>query len=203
MNSKYPWEMLPCFPMTIENFLSEEEQELFLNYLGKNEPKFGQLVSGDFWEGRTLTVQNVGDPIVKKSLLNVRHGMMTYLRTAIEKHLGPQGRLYSDLINFARWPVGYELHPHADMENPPGHPEHPYPWRHFGAVVYINDDYEGGNIHFPNLSIEFKPKARSLNMFPGTLHYLHGVRPVTSGMRHTIASFLTFDKNHHDNADRN
>jgi hypothetical protein len=33
-------------------------------------------------------------------------------------------------------------------------------------------------------------------VFPGTLDYLHGVRPVTHGMRHTLASFLTFDQAH-------
>ena len=141
VETKYPWEMLPCFPMTIENFISEDEQTLFLNYLQKNESKFGELIPGDFWTGRTIAVQSVDDSEIKRSLLNVRHGMMTYLRTALEKHLGPQPRIYSDLINFARWPVGYELHPHADSENPLGQAQHPFPWRHFGVVVYLNEDY--------------------------------------------------------------
>jgi predicted 2-oxoglutarate/Fe(II)-dependent dioxygenase YbiX len=42
-------------------------------------------------------------------------------------------------------------------------------------------------------NLELKPKPGTLVVFPGTLKYLHGVRAVTKGMRHTIASFLTFD----------
>jgi hypothetical protein len=38
-----------------------------------------------------------------------------------------------------------------------------------------------------------KPDPRTLIVFPGTLFFLHGVRRVERGMRHTIASFLTFD----------
>jgi predicted 2-oxoglutarate/Fe(II)-dependent dioxygenase YbiX len=41
-----------------------------------------------------------------------------------------------------------------------------------------------------------KPAPRTLIVFPGTLFFLHGVRRVTRGMRHTIASFLTFDPAH-------
>jgi predicted 2-oxoglutarate/Fe(II)-dependent dioxygenase YbiX len=61
-------------------------------------------------------------------------------------------------------------------------------------VIYLNDDYEGGEIYFPNLSLELKPLPGTLITFPGTLRYLHGVRRVTGGMRHTIASFITFDE---------
>jgi predicted 2-oxoglutarate/Fe(II)-dependent dioxygenase YbiX len=85
------------------------------------------------------------------------------------------------------------LHPHADSENPDGIP-HPFPWRDFASVIYLNDDYDGGTIYFPNLNIELKPLPGTLITFPGTLRYLHGVRRVTGGMRHTIASFITFDE---------
>jgi hypothetical protein len=193
----YPWVGLPCFPLVVKEFISDSECEDLLAFLSNNESKFGELVEGNFWLGRTMTIQQSGSPVIQEKFTQMRTRMAKHLRSKLEEHLGSQPPLYSDLINFARWPVGYELHPHADAENPGGSP-HPYPWRHFAAVVYLNEDYEGGKIHFPNLGIELQPEARSLIMFPGTLHYLHGVRPVTRGMRHTIASFLTFDETKHD-----
>jgi hypothetical protein len=35
-----------------------------------------------------------------------------------------------------------------------------------------------------------------LIFFPGTLTFLHGVRPITSGARYTLTLFWTYDKNY-------
>ena len=46
----------------------------------------------------------------------------------------------------------------------------------YGIVIYYNDDYVGGEIEYPELSIVHKPKARSLVMHGGNI--LHGPRKV-------------------------
>lgn len=48
----------------------------------------------------------------------------------------------------------------------------------YGIAIYYNDDYEGGEINYPELDIVHKPKARSLLMHGGNI--LHGTLPVTS-----------------------
>lgn len=48
----------------------------------------------------------------------------------------------------------------------------------YGIAIYYNDDYEGGEIEYPELGIIHKPKARSLLMHGGNI--LHGTLPVTS-----------------------
>ena len=48
----------------------------------------------------------------------------------------------------------------------------------YGIAIYYNDDYEGGEINYPELNIVHKPKARSLLMHGGNI--LHGTLPVTS-----------------------
>jgi hypothetical protein len=58
-----------------------------------------------------------------------------------------------------------------------------------GMVLYLNDDYEGGQIYYPNLEIAIKPEAGSLVMHPGTEEYLHGVATVTSGIRYVGTAF--------------
>jgi predicted 2-oxoglutarate/Fe(II)-dependent dioxygenase YbiX len=142
-----------------------------------------------------LTPTDIDDETIRAIFRDTRDRILDQVSSLLAGHLGPQLPLHSDLINFARWPAGYELQPHADSENPGGVP-HPYPWRDFATVIYLNDDYEGGEIHFPNLGLELKPRPGTLVVFPGTLFFLHGVRRVTRGMRHTIASFLTFDPAH-------
>jgi hypothetical protein len=191
----HPWSGLSCFPLFEPEFITEDERQAALRFLAGHEADFGATDPKDYWTGRTLTLPRVRDAATQALLRDLQGRIIRKMREVLTERLGPQPPLYADVINFARWPPGYELLPHADAENPGGEP-HPYPWRHFASVVYLNDDYGGGAIHFPELGIELRPPVRTLLVFPGTLDYLHGVRPVTHGMRHTLASFLTFDAAH-------
>jgi hypothetical protein len=191
----HPWSGLACFPLLQPDFITEDERQAALRFLAAQETDFGAVDGKDYWAGRTLTLPQVRDAAMQSLLRDLQGRIIRKVHGVLEERLGPQPPLYADVINFARWPPGYELLPHADAENPGGEP-HPYPWRHFASVVYLNDDYGGGAIHFPELGIELRPPVRTLLVFPGTLDYLHGVRAVTQGMRHTLASFLTFDAAH-------
>jgi predicted 2-oxoglutarate/Fe(II)-dependent dioxygenase YbiX len=66
------------------------------------------------------------------------------------------------------------------------------PLRDITTVFYLNDDYEGGEIYFPNLGVEIKPEAGSVICFPTSEKYRHGVRTVLSGERFAISQFWTF-----------
>ena len=54
----------------------------------------------------------------------------------------------------------------------------------YSFVVYLNDDYEGGEISFPNQNVTIKPKAGSLVMFPSQQPYIHESKPVLSGVKY-------------------
>jgi hypothetical protein len=58
----------------------------------------------------------------------------------------------------------------------------------FSALVYINDDYIGGEINFPEIDLSIKPKAGSLIVWPG--YFKHSVSLVVSGTRFTLPMFL-------------
>ena len=60
--------------------------------------------------------------------------------------------------------------------------------------LYLNDEYAGGEMYFPDYEISIKPKPGQLIMFPGGHEFKHGVHTVTSGNRYTMASFLTTPK---------
>jgi len=57
------------------------------------------------------------------------------------------------------------------------------------AILYLNDDYEGGQIYFPNQNLEIKPKIGSILFFEGSHERPHGVRHVVSGQRFNIITF--------------
>jgi hypothetical protein len=52
-----------------------------------------------------------------------------------------------------------------------------------GLVIYLNDDYSGGEIYYPNRGIEYKPVKNSLVIHSADEDYTHGVREVEGGTR--------------------
>lgn len=55
-------------------------------------------------------------------------------------------------------------------------------------IFYINDDYEGGELYFPALEFEYKPKPGDFVTFPSYEKYTHGVKPVLSGSARYVMS---------------
>ncbi|MFZ9377015.1 MAG: 2OG-Fe(II) oxygenase [Candidatus Fonsibacter ubiquis] len=61
----------------------------------------------------------------------------------------------------------------------------------YAAVIYLNDDYSGGEIFYTNKNIKHKPSANSLICHPASEEYTHEVLPVLTGERKSISFFLT------------
>ena len=55
-----------------------------------------------------------------------------------------------------------------------GHVDHaPQNERVFSMVAFLNDNFDGGELCFPLLDLEIKPKAGSVVMFPSNFPYFH------------------------------
>ena len=87
-----------------------------------------------------------------------------------------------------KYHIGWTLELHADCWN-----ELPtyagYPSRDISSLVYLTDDFEGGNLFFPDLDIEIEPVAGSAIYFPGNNEHLHEVKELLSGNRATCTGF--------------
>ena len=55
------------------------------------------------------------------------------------------------------------------------------------AVIYINEDYEGGEIEFPRLNgYVHKPKVGDIAIFPSNYIYEHASLPMKSGVKYCV-----------------
>jgi hypothetical protein len=171
-------------PVIVDNFLSQEEIALCRHYV--DTATFPTPADRQVWQERHINCQTVNDILVRKILRDKQAETLLKLK---DTYSVPD--LYPQSINFTRWISGNFLLPHADKENPGGVP-HPWYWRDYTGLIYINDDYTGGEIYFPNVDLSLKPKAGTLVIFPGTLDYLHGVK-IVGGLRHTLTMFFTLD----------
>jgi predicted 2-oxoglutarate/Fe(II)-dependent dioxygenase YbiX len=63
--------------------------------------------------------------------------------------------------------------------------------RDISTVLFLNDEFEGGDFVFPELKIRVRPEPGLLIAFPSSQHYLHKVEPVISGTRIAMVNWMT------------
>ena len=63
--------------------------------------------------------------------------------------------------------------------------------RDLSTVIFLNDDFEGGEFVFPELKVRIRPEPGLLIAFPSSEFYLHGVEPVISGTRYAMVNWMT------------
>ena len=68
----------------------------------------------------------------------------------------------------------------------------------FSAILYLSnqgDDFEGGEVYFPDHNILIRPEAGMLVFFPGDEHHMHEVKRVTAGLRYVVPMFMGYEEN--------
>ena len=96
---------------------------------------------------------------------------------------------YWEAMNFIKYGPGQHFQEHAD---------HGFSYVcTLSSVAYINDDYEGGELYFPKLSLNIKPKSGDLYLFPSTYLFSHRAMPVTSGLKYSIVTMLDYNDTTH------
>ena len=71
----------------------------------------------------------------------------------------------------------------------PAHQDQGIGSRVLSVLLYLNDDYDGGEIEFRHSNLKFKPKAGSVLFFPSNFLYVHEVYPVTKGPRYALPNW--------------
>jgi hypothetical protein len=87
-----------------------------------------------------------------------------------------------------KYPTGSYADPHSDSSELDGTPN-AWQMNKYACILYLNNNYSGGEIYFPQHNIDIAPGPASLLVFEGSHEFLHGVREITSGDRFTILAF--------------
>jgi hypothetical protein len=61
--------------------------------------------------------------------------------------------------------------------------------RRVSGLLYLNGNFEGGELDFPYLNFTYKPYGGDLILFPSGVPYMHAAKPVTSGTKYSIVSW--------------
>ena len=91
-------------------------------------------------------------------------------------------QLQHESYSMLRYQGGQEYKAHYDGSTSTG--------RSVSAIIYLNDDYEGGEVEFVNFGVKIKPKAGMLLLFPSNYAYTHIAHPVKSGTKYALVTWL-------------
>ena len=62
--------------------------------------------------------------------------------------------------------------------------------RAISCLCYLNGDFKGGELEFPNFHVKIKPEPGMLMLFPSNYAYLHIAHPVTSGTKYSMVTWI-------------
>ena len=144
-----------------ENFITPDECNKFidLSKSNKKELPYGSPSRGG--DTYLTTVPSLDEDVVNRV-------------NSLCKSFDSQSNL--DYVGVVRWPVGTFMKPHTDNNN--------NPQDIFAAMLYLNDDFDGGCTVFEHL--EVKPEVGKLIIFSNA-HYLHYVNRVEGAERFVLS----------------
>lgn len=171
----------------LEDFISKEERDFVVNSARTNTSITWGSNSQSGMEDKVTNYLHQQDA----QSYNILKAAIDRTQKEIELFFGRP--LEEGFPGIRRWDAGDYQPLHADGEDIEGHPNEAY-MVDYGSVLYLNDDYTGGEIYFPDHNIAFKPDAGTLVFFPSNNMYNHGVREITSGSRYTSAQFWIPEK---------
>lgn len=189
--------------VALEDFMTAEELE-FLDTFARNNTTWDYTEShyneegvciydASYWENRVATADTLAS--VDSRAVEIIIGMQQRLKVEVDKFLQVDAWPTSPAV--VRWLPGQFQNPHADKELHEGENRgkpNDFPYYDIAGLFYLNDDYEGGELYFPNQGIQFKPKRGAAYFFPGDMNYIHGVTEVKSGIRYVSPFFWTILK---------
>jgi predicted 2-oxoglutarate/Fe(II)-dependent dioxygenase YbiX len=171
--------------IVLENFIEPKDAEAVYNF-AITINNFEKL--SDHWDNRVLNAKGLRS---NKDVYEIISKYQIKLKNTIQNKFGFE--LDDKSPSIVIWRPGDVQAPHADKELLDGTPVDYQ--SDVSSLFYWNDNYEGGEIYFPNQELKIKAKAGSAVIFPGDRFYAHGVTEVLSGKRFTSPAFWNVIKN--------
>ena len=135
---------------------------------------------------RNDTENFIGDQNMIETQQKV-HDILLPIFTSIEDDymidFGIKKRTWHSRLEILKYDVGQFFENHIDTV--------PGILRTVSMVMYLNDDYSGGEIVFPRFDLAIKPPKNSMLVFPSNYVYNHSAEKVTAGSKLAVASFMS------------
>lgn len=156
--------------MTVENFLSHAK----CNELVHNTKELVYTKTQSFYNSGP---EEFGP--IKEFETEIKTGTEKVLAKYFEHYMVSSSHQDFNCVKIIRYKDGSYLPVHSDPERTPeGHT------RTIGMILFLNEDFEGGELIFPKQEVVIQPEKGKLVVFPMSYMYPHLVNNVTGGDRY-------------------
>jgi hypothetical protein len=175
-----------------ENFLTKEESEKIIQVLDKQAENGGiSWMPISFYESYSSVLPQDNDQEVIDAGLNptIFSDIENAMPEAIASVHGLDPKTISKIgYHTQKWEPGAYARVHSDNTDEHGN-SGAFTRSRYAGFLYLNDDFQGGLLRFPDQDIEIKPQVGMLAVFDGGFNNMHEVSLIESGVRYTIGSF--------------
>lgn len=163
------------------DFFSQEESELLINYLNSSAEDWEETC---FFNARVMyPLAPLAKNVYPEINMDYFHSLRSRLQVAAEEVMG-RG-LKNLTLSAHKWQTGAYAGDHSDNSELDGTPN---AWREnkLVTIIYLNDNYSGGELYFRDHNISIAPKAGSMIVFDVGIENVHGVKVIEDGDRYTM-----------------
>ena len=144
-----------------------------------------------FYESYSSTLPQDNDEIVVEEGLSPT--IFSEIKTGIIDAVALVHNLDVSTINqigyhTQKWEPGAYARIHSDNTDEKGN-SGAFTRSRYAAFLYLNDDFKGGLLRFPDQEISIKPQTGMLAAFDGGFNNMHEVTLLSDGVRYTLGSF--------------
>jgi hypothetical protein len=165
----------------IKNFTTQEERQWYIDIAEAATKEDWDRDKRSWWNKKILYVGD--DRVNSQIVVGIRDRIKDLFSSEYSEWW------VSGMQTVHRMFPGEQMFIHAD--NPSGTQDKTN-YVQFGMVLYHND-FNGGEIFYKHLGIEYKPEAGDLLMHPGTTKYSHGTKPVLRGPNRYVSTAFAYD----------
>jgi hypothetical protein len=164
----------------IKDFTTQDERDWFISIAESAPEENWWKDQRIWWNGKILYIgdENTGN----KNVSNILSRISELFDEESNFSLG-------GMITVHRMKPGEAMFLHSD--NPSGS-DGTTNYVIFGMGLY-HSDFRGGEVHYENLGISYKPEKGDLIMHPGSLKYTHRTLPVLPGPIRYLSTTFAFD----------
>ena len=172
---------------TIRNAITDAECNEVISYIRTRTTPAVSSSDMPWHDGNSVSWENIQDSKVKRIVTAYKYKLCQIAAN----HYGEL--VYPNFTDMVLWVPGKSMMPHTDDGQLLESAEY-LRTRKYTAVLYLNDDFVGGETFVLNEQGErqfFKPVKGTALVMTSDKRCMHGVNILTSGLRYTLAVWMT------------
>lgn len=178
-----------------ENFVSKEDQDKILEFCANN-PKWKSITGEKKFSSqqKNMLIANEDNSHLAgvDEVFEILDSYTAKIAETLHKEKIIENTVFGMPPTLFKYSRGYSLLAHMDTRYSK--------WITHASVIYFNEDYSGGELGFPLLGINIRPKAGELIVFSQEEdEYLHEIKIIKDGIRYSSATWWGSEESIEDN----